>query len=551
MISSYKILRIVSVLFAVTVLSCSKLNEDLRGTLTNDQTAGALGEAGTQLLLEAAYTDIGNPFTDVGQVLNLEENSTDESLVPTRGGDWDDNGAWRVVHNHTWNADLASLRDVFNNLNRLNFDATNVLAFEPTAAQAAEARFLRAFALYYLLDLYGQYPFRNPGDNLLNAPEVKSGDEAVQFIITELEEILPDLKEGGRANMAIANQDACRTLLMKCYLNRGAFNNRAAPTFGDVDMQKVITLGNDIINSGRYTYMAEYFDNFSVTNSNSTEGIFAYKNQTGVSSGNSGINARWFSTLHYNQYTPSNPNAGWNGFSTVADFYNSFGVTTPIDANNHKLSDTAVDKRIGGRFYKGVTDKSGQRPGLMIGQQYNENGTALKDRKGNPLSFDPNIAADMIEIGPNLEVTGIRVEKYPPDISTGAASYNGPSGNWLMLFRYSDVVLMVAEAKMRAASPDIPGALALINELRTARGAATVTSMSLVNMNDVNDPKTLLAERSRELYWESVRRTDLIRFGVFLKSWAYKPNDDPKNLLYPVPNQALAANPNLAQNSGY
>jgi hypothetical protein len=482
-------------------------------------------------------------------VFSLEENSTDESLVPTRGGDWDDNGVWRVVHNHNWNADHSQVLNVFNSLNKLNFDATNVLAFSPTPAQAAQARFLRALALYQLLDLYGQYPFRNPGDNLLNAPDVKSGADAVQFIIDELTAILPDLPAGGNANMSKANADAAKTLLMKCYLNRGAFVNRAAPTFDAADLQQVVTLGNSIISSGTYSYMPEYFDNFSVTNSNSKEGIFAYPNFTGVSAANSGINGRWFMTLHYNQYTPDNPNAGWNGFSTVADFYNSFGVPAPLSASNHKLSDTAVDNRIGGRFYKGVTDKSGQRPGLMIGQQYNEDGVALKDRKGNPLSFDPAISPDMIETGGNLEVTGIRVEKYPPDLSNGQSSYNGPSGNWLMIFRYPDVVLMVAEAKLRQS--DASGALALVNDLRTARGAKAMTSISLVNESNINDPNTLLAERSRELYWESVRRTDLIRFGVFLKPWAYKPSDDPKNLLFPVPNQALAANPNLTQNPGY
>jgi hypothetical protein len=416
--------------------------------------------------------------------------------------------------------------------------------------------------LYHLLDFFGQYPFRNPGDNLLNAPQVYSGDSAVQFIISELTAVLPDLPAGGQANMGIANADACRMLLMKCYLNRGTFLNRSAPTFDDADMQQVITLGNAVINSGTYKYLNEYFDNFSIGNDTSKEVIWAYPNHTGVSAGNSGINGRWFSTLHYNQYTPDNPNAGWNGFSTVADFYNSFGVSTPLHASTASpWSDTLIDKRLGRRFYKGVTDASGQRPGLMIGQQYNEDtakthavlGVPLKDRKGNPLSFDPNIAANMIEVGANLEVTGIRVEKYPPDLSTGQASYNGPSGNWLVLFRYSDVVLMVAEAETRLAKSATltPEALTLVNDLRKARGAATVTSMPLVNTGNVNDSKTLLAERGRELYWESMRRTDLIRFGMFLKPWAYKTSDDEKNLVFPVPNQALAANPNLTQNPGY
>ena len=408
--------------------------------------------------------------------------------------------------------------------------------------------------MYTLLDLFNQYPIRQPGENLLNAPEVKTGADAVQFIIDELNAVLPDLVDGGVANMAKANKDAARTLLMKCYLNKGAFVNRAAPTFDDADMQQVVTLGNSIITSGTYSYMPDYFDNFAVTNKNSTEGIFAIPSQRVISAGNNGVNARWFSTLHYNQYTPNNPNAGWNGFSTVADFYNSFGVPTPLDAQNpNPVTDPLVDQRIGGRPYPGVTDKSGQRPGLMIGQQYNENNVALEDRKGNPLVFDPNIAADMKETGNNLEVTGIRVEKYPPDFSTGSASYSGPSGNWYMLFRYADVVLMTAEATTRLAhSNDVTGpALDLVNDLRTARDANTVASMTLVNTGNLNDPTTLLAERGRELYWESQRRTDLIRFGMFLKPWAYKPTDDPKYLVHPVPNQALAANPNLVQNPGY
>lgn len=548
----YKNLKIVGcVALSLAVFSCTKLNEGLRSNLTNQQTAEALGPAGTDLLLQAAYTDIGSAFNAQDLVFSLEENSTDESLVPTRGGDWDDNGVWRVIHAHTWNADHAQVLNVFNSLNKLNFDATNVLAFSPSASQAAQAKFLRAIALYYLLDLYGQYPIRNPGDNLLNAPEVKTGADAIQFIIDDLNSALPDLPDGGNANMYVANADACKAMLMKCYLNRGAFVNRAAPTFDASDMQQVITLGNQIISSGHYSYMPEYFDNFSVGNDKSTEILYSYKNITGESAGNSGINGRWFMTLHYNQYTPSNPNAGWNGFSTIADFYNSFGVNgTPLNASvNSPWSDTLVDKRLGRRYYAGVTDKSGQRPGLMIGQQYNEDGVALEDRKGNPLAFDPNIASDMIETGSNLEVTGIRVEKYPPDLSNNNSSYNGPSGNDLVMIRYADVVLMVAEAKMRTG--DNAGGLTMVNSLRSARGAAPLNSITLVNESNINDPNTLLAERSRELYWESVRRTDLIRFGVFLKPWAYKPSDDPRNLLFPVPNQALAANPNLVQNPGY
>jgi starch-binding outer membrane protein, SusD/RagB family len=535
------------VLVFLVFAGCSRLDEKLNSTLTNQQTADALGASGTALLLKAAYSDFTGPFNDVEQLINLTGNSSDESLVPTRGGDWDDNGKWRAVHAHTWNPDLAACLLTFNSLNKLNFDATNVLAFNPTDVQAAEARFLRAWSLYYLLDLFGQYPFRNPGDNLLNAPEVKSGAAAVDFIISELNAILPNLPPAV-ANMNYrANPDAARMLLMRCYLNKGAFINRAAPTFADADMQQVITLGNNIMSSNRYTYTANYFDNFAVDNDvKSKEGIFAYQNTSGVSANNLDVRARWYSTLHYNQYTPKNPNAGWNGFSTVAEFYNTFGITT---APTMTLNDSLLDKRIGGRYYQGATNVSGLRPGLLVGQQFNENGVALTDRKNpaHPLIFDPNISPGMTETNPaKEELTGIRVVKYVPDY----ANYDGSAGNDLIIFRYPDVVLMVAEAMMRKAAPDNAGALTLVNQLRAARGAAPLATMTLVSATNFA-PNTLLAERGRELYWEWVRRTDLIRFGVFLRPWPYKPADDPKNLVFPVPSQALAANPNLKQNPGY
>src|SRR4029078_9363777 len=187
----YRIITLYSLLL-LTVVGCTKLDESLKSRLTNAQTANALGANGVQLLLQGAYADLGGTFTAQDLLFCLEENASDEALVPTRGGDWDDNGVWRVLHNHTWNADHTYVLNVFNSLNKINFDATNVLGFNPSASQAAEARFLRALALYYLLDLYGQYPIRNPGDNLLLAPDVKSAAEAVDFIIGELTAILPD-----------------------------------------------------------------------------------------------------------------------------------------------------------------------------------------------------------------------------------------------------------------------------------------------------------------------------------------------------------------------
>lgn len=524
-------------------VSCSKLNENLNTTLTKDQVNSSFGVAGPQLILTGAYADL-TFLTNQDQLFSLEENTTDESLVPTRGGDWDDNGVWRVVHAHTWNADHSQILSVFNSLNKLNFDATNVLGFNPTKSQAAQAKALRAFSLYYLLDLYGQYPIRNPGDNLLLAPVVRSGEVAVDSIINDLTVSLPDLPPPG--DPSIMNSDVAKVLLMKCYLQKGAFVNRAAPTFAAADMAQVVSLGNSIISSGKYSYMPNFFQNFTPTNHATKEAIWLYPNTGGVSTNHAGVEARWNMTLHYNSYKPQAPNAGWNGFTTTSEFYTSFNTTASPVAFGPK--DTIWDTRLGGRTKSDSLSwkVAGIKPGFLVGQQYYGDSTPEKDRKGAPLAFTPAIAADMKETGSNLEVTGIRVIKYVPDYSF----YGGPANNDFMIFRYPDVVLMVAEAKLRI-DPNDASALAMVNDLRSARGAPAMASIPLVNPSNVDDPNTLLAERGRELYWESFRRTDLLRFGVFLKPWGLKTADDPKNLVFPVPNQALAANPNLKQNPGY
>src|SRR5689334_973894 len=107
MINNKNLKTFTFLLLAGLASGCSKLDEKLNNTLTNQQTADALGAQGTALLLQAAYADIALPFVNDNEMLpNMTANSSDESLVPTRGGDWDDNGKWRQMHNHTWNADF-------------------------------------------------------------------------------------------------------------------------------------------------------------------------------------------------------------------------------------------------------------------------------------------------------------------------------------------------------------------------------------------------------------------------------------------------------------
>ena len=508
-------------------VSCSDLEEEIRDTVPADiATSGAVS---VDALLQGVYNSMRLPYQDQSRFWAAQEHTSDEVMGPTRGPDWDDNGIWRVLHDHTWDADHSFLANTFNELLQIVYNSSVIVTnFNPSAGQAAEARFLRAFAMFSVLDGWGQVPYRENLEDFTLNPEVFSGDAAVSFIESELNAIMGDLPEGPTNR---ANKDAARVLLMKLALNKGVYANRENPSFAGGDMDKVISLADEIISSSKYSLADNVYDNFAPNNDAiSTENIFTGENVAGENNGEgNSVRSRWFCTLHYNQ----NP-SGWNGFTTISDFYSKFE-----DGDTRKTGD-----------YEGQTDDYGLKVGFLLGQQYGPLDTdgddqldtdadgnhiiyPLEDRKGNPLVFTEEVS--LVETGDNLEITGIRVIKYPVDYNNGDNVDND-----YVFYRYSDVLLMKAEAMLR--NGDAGGALTIVNEIRTKRGASELSSV---------DEQQLLDERGRELYWEGHRRQDLIRFGKFLDAWTNKPASGSERLLFPIPNQALATNPNLKQNPGY
>lgn len=80
-------------------------------------------------------------------------------------------------------------------------------------------------------------------------------------------------------------------------------------------------------------------------------------------------------------------------------------------------------------------------PGFLIGQAFNGAGAPSSDRTGAPLSFTR--AVKSVEVGANLEVTGIRVEHLSIILQ------GEDSNNDYVYFRIADVILMKAEAILR------------------------------------------------------------------------------------------------------
>lgn len=508
---------LISLFLIVIISSCTKLDEKFRSELQQGNTSNITAAD----LLTSAYNSIGGTFQGNGNLISSAEVTTDEVIVPTRAGDWDDNGLWRSLYLHTWNADHSYLSGAYSSLLSTQFRCSNVLQFNPSTAQAAEARFLRALSMYWVLDGWDQVPYREDLTDYRILPKTLKGTEAADFIISEINAVMTNLPDAGPAYTA--NKNAARALLMKVYLNKGVYANRATPTFAPTDMAQVISLADQIIASGKYTLNDNFFDIFAPENDvTSKESIFTLLNTGSAARGSDAMRGFTFMVHHYNQ----NP-GGWNGWSTLSEFYDKFQAT---------------DQRRGMYYnYNGALPNPGQRQnvGFLVGQQYDlTTGAALNARNPAtaPLAFKREVK--IRETDPNtLELSGIRVIKYAFDYGTPGDFKR----NDFVMLRYADVLLMKAEAMLR--SGNAAGALPIVNSIRTKRGATALASVDL---------NALLDERGREMYWECYRRQDLIRFGKYLQAWQEKPADvGTKNLLFPIPSNQLAVNPNLTQNPGY
>jgi len=490
-------LSVAIVLSACTDLKTNEIDSEVINT-----TSGTFSGNPTELLA-SAYDDLG-AFTDQANLYALQEQPTDEMIPPTRGVDWGDNGVWRTLHQHTWDATHQQVLDTWNQMNQRAYKCNQILASSPSPAQTAEAKFLRAFFMYQVMDLYGQVPFRDVNEGVNVAPKVMTRSEAFDFIEKDLQDAVAGLtKIGPQAVQNKASKAAANFLLAKLYLNKAVYKQdpktpQGPYTFNKAHMDKVIGYV-DAIKLDGYNFEPEYFNNFSTDASK--EIIFTSPSGTPQN--------RYYMTLHYDQ----NP-SGWNGFATLADFYAKFN-----DDDSRKAAPSPVGK---GKDYHGITR------GFLIGQQYKDDETPLVDsRTQKPLAFTKDVP-----LSGAATDKGIRVIKYHP----------ANKGNYILM-RYADAALMKAEAIVRGGAPTLgETAASIVNGLRAVRKTSALPTVDLA---------AILDERGRELYWEGVRRNDQIRFGTFTGTWSEKTVTETFRVLFPIPQQAVDSNPNLSQNPGY
>jgi hypothetical protein len=364
-----------------------------------------------------------------------------------------------------------------------------------------EARFLRAFQYWVLMDGFGNPPFVTENDALGSSiPKQIKRTDLFNYIESELKAIenemaAPRANEYGRADRA-----AAWALLARIYLNAEVYTG--TPRYTDA-----ITYAKKVIDAG-YSLVPDYTHLMRADNHlNTNEFIFAIP-YDGTNTQNYGGTTM---LTHGPSSVPesiSGVNGSWNCIRITEQFVNKFDT-----------------KDVRGQFYtSGQTKEVNQLLGDPT-QGY----TSIKFR---------NITRD------NKPAPHADPEKIFSDID-------------FPLFRLAEMYLIYAEAVVRGGSGgDNATALGYLQQLSvrarpTDPSAAAAAQLSLPYIID---------ERGRELFWECHRRTDLIRFNQFTTGnylWAWKGGVrngtavDAKYNLFPIPSIDLTANPNLVQNTGY
>jgi starch-binding outer membrane protein, SusD/RagB family len=530
------------------VPSCSLDIEETDSLITEGGSAVFNGVESVSGSLDNIYNAIRDQAGDQANLYAMTEVTTDELVVPTRGTDWGDNGVWRTLHAHTWAATHEHVLNVWNHKNQGVLRATEVIhpLSGASAADLAQAKFTRAYNMWIIMDFYGQVPFREATDEASVIPRVMSRSEAYDFIVTDLTDAIAGLPASNPAatNKTRAVKATARFLLAKVKLNANVYKG----SYGSTDLDDVISLVDQIEADG-YSIVSDYFSIFKGPNYGNADVIWAV---------DAGAGNRMWNGLHYNQGHKENVGGGWNGFTTIAEFYDKFDGPTGTNAlgsgqeerrgfTQTSASTNADNAGFGFGFQFGQMygwrwkDKDGN---LQPDQKKNDAGVpydavgqlvVLQDRVGGPLSFTKELPG---LIG-NNEVTGIRLLKYSPA--------NGAFTSGVVMARFADAHLMRAEAMLRKGNT--AGALTEVNQLRAMR----TTTPPLASLTEAE----MLDERARELYIEGWRRNDMIRFGVFKGTWQFKGDDetgattDGHTDLFPIPSSALLSNPNLVQNPGY
>ena len=552
----------------VTFYACTDLEEELVGEFTEGYSeanpaapflnAGSGGGGGD--LLGGPYSKLRDGSAGHFGHFSAQTLPSDEAWIATKGGDWYDGGILIDLHKHNFLANNGILGNTWNQMYG-GINAVNDALAGADDDGTSQLRTVRAFFYYRLLDLYGRVKIiTQPGQDAAQS----SRADVFNFVEGELLAVAgltrADFQAGGtiapsqfgpRNNAYRANEYAAIGLLAKLYLNAEVYTGTAMYAEAAAAADYVIENGGyrlatasysgntggygqpfERVNLGRlnsnqvareegniYTYdnLEGYAAIFGANNENNPEFIWSIEYDE-VNAG--GMNFAKM-TLHYgSQFTWNFEAQPWNGYATLSDFYNDYDAGDRRQENNH-----------------------------IAGVQRTFNGGIVRDYAKEPedldsaLDFTPSNTGGIFPNG--LRQAGARLGKF------SFKQFGRPDqDNDYPIVRLGELFLIRAEGNIRGASNGWDAAAGLndVNIIRARSGAPALSAAQLTR-------DEFLSERGREMFQESTRRQDQIRFNKYVagsdtgKGTSVSPAF--KNVM-PIPLDAInASSGSLTQNEGY
>jgi hypothetical protein len=488
---------LISICIISLAASCTKVNEHVYDKYTADQFYSTA--AGADDALANVYSKItgswGSNYAGRDNCwYDLNSFSSDEQVIPHRNtGDWQLDFAQLYTRtelpnlgiiNNTWNWAYSTIYSA-------NLAIAQLTSAKADPAKIAEAKVMRAWIYYLLIDDFGDVPFYTDNNtNVSKIPQAKRAD-VYNFVVNELKANVDLLSETrGGAYYGRFNKWAGYMVLAKVYLNAQVYTGTPHWAEALAAANKVASGGFKLHAAGASTTAPlgnTYYDLFGDVCPND-ETIFALYITQNVISGNI-----------YTIRSLNSPNgvaligfAGWNGTIIPSEYYDKF------DNADVRKKQFLVGAQAGGITYT----------------------------KEVSSLIDPGA-------GPN---EGIRDDKFfPVKPSDGSGESND-----FPVYRYADVLLMQAECNVRLGN--VTAAAPFLNQVRERAGLSDIAAPTLDNIYD---------ERGFELNMEGHRRQDMIRFGKFLLPHGFVQTTPAYRMLFPIPTEALNANTTLKQNPGY
>ncbi|MBI1343103.1 MAG: RagB/SusD family nutrient uptake outer membrane protein [Terrimonas sp.] len=546
------------VITAGLLTSCHKIDVPITSELTPD--VFPTTEAQYNSVIGPIYTAFRNNFAV--DYWFTQSCSSDEAILPAYGNNWYDGNKYQELHRHTWTKDNAWVNSTWNYLSNIIGTANQTIYIVSNSpdgpvkdASLAEIKTMRAMAYFMMLDLYGNVPLDTTYGNTELHPNAPRA-QVFSFVESQLKSAIPFLKTAsGATTYGKPNRYTAYALLAKLYLNAQVYT-------GTAKYNECIAACDSVINAGGGSQYAleprsSYLQMFYPTNGPAMkEFIFAIPFDPSTSGG----------YMFYARYD-LNRNLGirykYSGSTAGTNVDPIMNQTTGNGLANSKPSGPRATLP---EYYAYFNDPNDIRNDQWLtGPQYWEDGNPIMvktTKKGYDqfyagadggatyiyhLTIDPNIVLranpTLFDVG-NDEIgwnMGTRNIKFIADYTN---TTNRNQNNDVPFLRYSDIILMKAEAIQRGGSATLgQTALSLVNLLRSNR--TTSPALGSVTLDDI------YAERCREFSWETWHRNDMIRFGKFEDSYGFKTNTDTYRRIFPIPSVALSANPTLTQNPGY